>query len=58
MERNIDYKDVFTLKKYITRRGKLLPRTKTGLSASAQRKLAREVKKARYMALLPYISRD
>ena len=54
----IDYKDVFTLKKYITRRGKILPREKTGLSAKMQRALANEVKKARLMALLPYINRD
>jgi small subunit ribosomal protein S18 len=58
MEQKIDYKDVFRLKKYITRRGKILPRAKTGLTAKAQRALAREVKKARYMALIPYISRD
>lgn len=54
----IDYKDIFRLKKFITRRGKILPRLKTGLSAAAQRKLAREVKRARYMALLPYASKE
>jgi small subunit ribosomal protein S18 len=58
MSEHIDYKDVFKLKKYITRRGKILPRAKTNLSAKAQRNLAQEVKKARYMALVPYISRD
>lgn len=58
MEKIIDYKDVFVLKKYITRKGKILPRAKTGLSASQQRKLAQEVKKARFMSLLPYITRD
>lgn len=58
MERNIDYKDVFTLKKFITRRGKIVSRTRTGLSAKAQRKLSKEVKKARFMALLPYLSRE
>jgi len=54
----IDYKDIFRLKKFITRRGKILPRLKTGLSAAAQRKLAKEVKRARYMALLPYASKE
>jgi len=54
----IDYKDIFRLKKYITRRGKILPRIKTGLSANEQRKLAREVKRARYVALLPYASKE
>lgn len=58
MEKKINYKDVFTLKKYISRRGKIIPREKTGLSAAGQRKLAREIKKARFMALIPYITRD
>ncbi len=58
MEKKIDYKDVYTLKKYITRRGKILPRVKTGLSAKAHRQLAQEVKKARFMSLLPYLSRE
>jgi small subunit ribosomal protein S18 len=54
----IDYKDTNTLKKYITRRGRILSREKTGLSAKVQRKLAREVKKARFMSLLPYITKE
>lgn len=58
METRIDYKDVFTLKKFINRRGKILNRTKTGLSAKQQRKLSQEIKKARYMGLIPYITRD
>lgn len=58
MEQKIDYKDVFRLKKYITRRGKILPRSKTGLSPKAQRALASEVKKARFMALIPYLNRE
>jgi small subunit ribosomal protein S18 len=58
METKIDYKDVFRLKKYITRRGKMLPRAKTGLTAKAQRALSREVKRARFMALIPYLSRE
>ena len=54
----IDYKDIFRLKKFITRRGKILPRIKTGLSAPEQRKLAKEVKRARFVALLPYASKE
>lgn len=56
--KNINYKDIFQLKKYITKRGKIFSREKTDLSAKEQRKLAREVKRARYMALLPYINRE
>jgi small subunit ribosomal protein S18 len=58
MEQKIDYKDVFRLKKFITRRGKILPRAKTGLTAKEQRALSREVKRARFMALIPYMTRE
>ncbi len=50
----IDYKDVFKLKKFVTTRGKLLPPSKTGVSAKCQRKLALSIKRARYLAMLPY----
>ncbi|KXK09619.1 MAG: 30S ribosomal protein S18 [Candidatus Dojkabacteria bacterium] len=50
----IDYKDVYRLKKFVTTRGRMLPPERTGVSPRCQRKLALEVKKARYMALLPY----
>ena len=50
----IDYKDVYKLKKFITTRGRILPPERTGVSHKCQRKLAAEIKKARYMALLPY----
>lgn len=50
----IDYKDVFKLKKFITTRGRLLPTSKTGVSAICQRKLSVSIKRARSMALLPY----
>lgn len=52
--KNIDYKDVDTLKKYISERGKILPRRVTGISAKAQRKITLAVKRARIIALLPY----
>lgn len=50
----IDYKDLDTLKNYITETGKIVPSRITGTSAKYQRQLARAVKRARYLALLPY----
>jgi small subunit ribosomal protein S18 len=51
----LDYKDPRTLGRFITERGKVLPRRQTGLSAKHQRALAREIKRARELALLPYV---
>lgn len=53
----IDYKDTETIKKFLNPHGKIMPRRRTGLSAAGQRSLASAVKRARYMALLPYIVR-
>lgn len=50
----IDYKDVNTLKNYITESGKIVPSRITGTGAKYQRELARAIKRARYLALLPY----
>ena len=50
----IDYKDLATLKNYITETGKIVPSRITGTKAKYQRQLARAVKRARYLALLPY----
>ncbi|RCL53450.1 MAG: 30S ribosomal protein S18 [Synechococcus sp. MED-G71] len=52
----IDYKDIDLLKKFITERGKLLPRRMTGLTAKQQRDLTTSVKRARIMALLPFVN--
>ena len=52
----IDYKDVDLLKKFITDRGKILPRRLTGLTAKQQRDLTNAVKRARIIALLPFIN--
>lgn len=52
-----DYKEVLVLRRFINDRGKILPNKYTGLTAKNQRKLAREVKKARYMGLLHYTDR-
>jgi small subunit ribosomal protein S18 len=51
---NIDYKDVEKLKKYITDRGKILPKRVTGTCAIHQREVTRAIKRARIVALLPY----
>ena len=50
----IDYKDVNKLKKFVTEKGKMLPRRMTGVCAEHQRVLAVAIKKARVMALLPF----
>jgi len=52
----IDYKDVNTLTKFITERGKILPRRITGVSAYHQKRLAAAIKQARHMALLPFVA--
>lgn len=50
----IDYKDIATLKGYITETGKIVPSRITGTAAKYQRQLSTAVKRARYIALLPY----
>jgi len=52
----IDYKDVDLLRKFITERGKILPRRITGLTAKQQRDLTTAIKRARIIALLPYVN--
>ncbi len=51
---SIDYKDIATLKKYVSERGKILPRRVTGTCAKHQRELMTAIKRARHIALLPY----
>ena len=50
----IDYKDVAKLRRYITEKGKILPRRQTGVCAAHQRELTTAIKRARVMALLPF----
>lgn len=50
----IDYKDLATLRNYVTESGKIVPSRITGTSAKYQRQLATAIKRARYLALLPY----
>ncbi len=51
----VDYKDVDLLKKLINRHGRIVGRRKTGCSAASQHALTRAIKRARFMALLPYV---
>ncbi|MBN1915383.1 30S ribosomal protein S18 [Candidatus Dojkabacteria bacterium] len=50
----ISYKDVYKIKKFVTTRGRILPSSRTGVCSSCQKKLTREIKRARYIALLPF----
>ncbi|MCY3606596.1 MAG: 30S ribosomal protein S18 [Gammaproteobacteria bacterium] len=52
--KEIDYKDVGLLRQFVTETGKIIPARTTGTSAKYQRQLALAVKRARYLALLPY----
>ena len=54
--RYVDYKDAEFLKKFVNDQGKMLPRRITGNSLKFQRKVAQAVKKARQLALLPYVT--
>ncbi len=52
----IDYKDTVRLRKFITERGKIMPRRMSGVCAKHQRELAIAIKRARIVALLPYVA--
>ncbi len=54
----VDYKDIELLKKFISERGKILPRRVTGTCAKHQRKLTIAIKRARIMGLLPFVSEE
>jgi small subunit ribosomal protein S18 len=54
--KDIDYKDVMKLKRFLTERGKISPRRASGTCAKHQRQLAIAIKRARIMAMLPYVS--
>lgn len=53
--KSVDYKDVPIITKYINDKGKILPRRMTGACALHQRHIAREVKRARFMGLIPFV---
>lgn len=52
-----DYKESETLSRFISDRGKIVSRTRSGVCAKHQRRLARELKRARYLALIPYVAK-
>lgn len=56
--KKIDYKDVDTLSRFITERGKILPRRITGVSHRYQKLLCSAIKRARHMALLPFVAEE
>ena len=53
---HIDYKDTAKLRRYLSERGKILPRRTTGTCAAHQRQLTTAIKRARHIALLPYVA--
>ena len=56
--KDIDYKDIETLKQFVTEKGKILPRRISSVSCHYQKKLKKAIKRARYMALLPFVTLD
>ena len=56
--RHIDYKDVNLLSQFVTERGKIIPRRITGVSFYHQKMLAKAIKRARHMALLPFVAQE
>lgn len=52
----IDYKNVALLQRLVSAQGKLFSRKRTGLTADLQRRLSREIKRSRYLALMPFVS--
>lgn len=55
--RNVDYKEIDILRRFISSQMKIIDPKHTGVCASHQRKLAQAIKRARFMALLPYVKR-
>nr|YP_010386004.1 ribosomal protein S18 [Pterothamnion plumula]QCI08235.1 ribosomal protein S18 [Pterothamnion crispum]UPO65074.1 ribosomal protein S18 [Pterothamnion plumula] len=54
----LDYKDIDLLRKFITDQGKILPRRSTGLTAKQQKQITKSIKRARILALLPFLNKD
>jgi len=53
--KGVDYKDVAIISKYVNEKGKILPRRMTGACAKHQRVIAEQIKRARFVAILPYV---
>lgn len=56
INQKIDYKDIDLLKLFITEQGKILPRRATGVTVQQQRQLAKAIKRARILSLLPFVA--
>ena len=56
INQKIDYKDIDLLKLFITEQGKILPRRATGVSVQQQRQIAKAIKRARVLSLLPFVA--
>jgi small subunit ribosomal protein S18 len=54
---HIDYKDVHVLNNFVNPNGRIIARKRTGVSAKMQKRLAAAIKRARFMALMPYVNR-
>ncbi len=55
--KHVDYKDVEVLKQFLNPHGRIMPRSRTGITAKQQRALDAAVKRARYMGLIPYVQK-
>lgn len=53
--KGVDYKDVAIISKYVNEKGKILPRRMTGACAKHQRYIAEQIKRSRFVAILPYV---
>ena len=58
INQKIDYKDIDLLKLFITEQGKILPRRATGITVQQQRKIAKAIKRARALSLLPFVAKS
>ena len=58
INQKIDYKDIDLLKLFITEQGKILPRRATGVTVQQQRQIAKAIKRARVLSLLPFVTQD
>ena len=58
IKQKIDYKDIDLLKLFITEQGKILPRRATGVTVQQQRQIAKAIKRARVLSLLPFVAQN
>jgi small subunit ribosomal protein S18 len=58
LNQKIDYKDIDLLKYFVTEQGKILPRRATGVTVQQQRKLSKAIKRARTLALFPFVASE